>query len=70
MGSEFPLTALGEKKDLKNVFFLVYQLSPPWAVGWHLQLGLVSAAGRMRVAVSHQNPDVLAGGIVPNHLII
>lgn len=34
MGRVCPLTALGEKKDLKNVFFLVYQLSPPgWRAG-------------------------------------
>lgn len=48
-GSEFLLTALGEKKDLKNVFFLVYQLSPARSSGvggrggvqcrWHLQAG-------------------------------
>lgn len=70
MGSKFPLTALGERKDLKNVFFLVYQLSLPQAAGGHLWLGLVFAAGRMKVAVSRRNPNVLAGGFVSSHLII
>lgn len=46
LGSRFLLTALGEKKDLKNVFFLVYQLSPAQSGGvrgshclWPLQAG-------------------------------